>query len=617
MEKLTRIFDLLTLFRDKYSEKEDVFIYKSEGKWVNISSADYVRQSDWVSFALFELGLAKGDRVATIMGNRPTWNFLDMGILRAGCVHVPVYPTLSLENYRYIFQDAGVKVIFIGCHDAFYRIEPALKDLPDLRAVFVVEKLEGQMDWSDMITLAKKNPRQQLLESMNSEIAAGDLATLIYTSGTTGRPKGVMLSHANLVSNFTTVSHILDGIKISRALSFLPLCHVYERMLNYMYQYLGITVCYAEHIDRLRENMKEVGPEIFCAVPRVIEKTYATIHRKGRNLKGLQKRIFFWALNLGHRYDFDLAKKWPYRLQLRIADRLVFSKWRQAFGNRLSIIVSGGAPLHPRLAKIFWAAGIKVIEGYGLTETSPVIAVGTFEPDGVKFGTVGKVLPGVELKLAEDNEILVKGPNVMMGYFNHPELNAEVFDSEGWFHTGDIGQIEDGVYLRITDRKKEIFKTSLGKYIAPQVIENHIKTSPFVESIMVIGENRNYLSALIVPSFEYIRSWCEVKGIEYTTNADMAKLKVIVDRIQRDIHELNQALDHTWQVRKFVLMDKEWSVQSGELSPTLKVRRTYMQDKFAGLIAQMYGEQINYQPKRRYPKAKPVREKGKRKKRGG
>ena len=614
MEVVTRIFDLLQLYRGKYAGKDDVFAWKSQGKWVKISASDYIKQSDCVSYALMALGIGPGDRVATIMGNSPLWNFLDMGILQAGCVHVPVYPTLSVENYRFIFRDAGVKVLFIGCRAAYQRIKPVLNDLPDLQAYFVLEKQKGLKDWSDLIRLGKKNSGKELLTSIRTGIEPGDLATLIYTSGTTGRPKGVMLSHANMVSNFTAVSQILNGRDVNRALSFLPLCHVYERMLNYMYQYIGISVYYAENLDRLRENMREVKPEMFCAVPRVIEKSYATILRKGRNLKGIKKLIFFWALNLGHRFDFYLTRRWVFRLKLLLADRLVFSHWRRAFGDRLRIIVSGGAPLHPKLARVFWAAGIQVIEGYGLTETSPVIAVGTFDPGGVVFGTVGRPLPGVEMKLADDGEILVKGPNVMMGYYNRPDRIAEVFDEQGWFHTGDIGELVNGRYLRITDRKKEIFKTSLGKYIAPQVIENRIKESPFIESAMVIGENRNYPSALIVPNFEYLRSWCEAKGIEYSTNAEMSKTELVFQRIQREINELNETLDHTWQVRRFILMEKEWSVESGEFSPTLKVRRTYMQEKYAALIAGMYGEQINYQPQHRGRKEKKPRKRFNRKK---
>ncbi len=599
MRKITRIFDLLELYRGEYSAKPDVFACKCEGYWRTIAAEEYVAVSGMVSRSLLALGLKPGDRVATIMGNRPEWNFLDMGILLAGCVHVPVYPTLSTDNYKFIFQDSGVKVIFAGCRDAYNRIHGIIPELNTLIVCYLLERQKGVPSWNEFLDVAGHNPADDQLLPDVSGISPDDLATIIYTSGTTGRPKGVMLSHANIVSNFLAVSQILEPRKVTRALSFLPLCHVYERMLNYMYQNMGISVYYAESLDRLRDNLREVKPEMFCAVPRVIEKTYAAIHRKGRNLKGINKYVFFWALNLGHRFDFRKMRNPLFRLQQIIADKLIYKHWRKVFGGDLKIIVSGGAPLHPKLARVFWSAGIQVIEGYGLTETSPVVAVGTFEPGGVCFGTVGKVLPGVELRLADDGEILVKGPNVMMGYYNRPDRNAEVFDSEGWFHTGDIGTLKNGKYLKITDRKKEIFKTSLGKYIAPQVIENRMKESPFIDNIMVIGENRNYASALIVPNFEYLRSWCEAKNIVYTSDMEMAARDEVIQRIQRDVADLNLKLDHTWQVKKIAVMGKPWTVESGELSPTLKVRRTYMQDRYAGLIAEIYGEQVNYQPGRR------------------
>ena len=596
MATLSRIFDLLQLYREEYAGKNDVFAYKKEGNWISVSANEYVKNADQVSHGLLAIGLKPGDKVATIMGNRPEWNYLDMGILQIGCVHVPVYPTISSENYRFIFQDAEIKVLFIGCYDAYSRVKTILHEIPSLHAFYILEKTKGVKHWSDLLEKGRKSQNAEKLSLLKSSIEPSSLATLIYTSGTTGKPKGVMLSHTNMVSNFLSVTEILKKKSVSRALSFLPLCHVYERMLNYMYQNMGISVYYAEHIDRIRENMKEISPDMFCAVPRVLEKSYATIIRKGRNLKGISRLVFFWALQLGHKYDFDIAGKWAYKFKLRIADKLVFSKWREAFGNRLGIIVSGGAPLHPRLARVFWAAGIQVIEGYGLTETSPVIAVGTFEPKGVKFGTVGKILPGVDVILAPDGEILVKGPNVMMGYLNRPDRNEEVFDKDGWFHTGDIGEIIDGEYLRITDRKKEIFKTSLGKYIAPQVIENRMKESPFIESVMVIGENRNYPSALIVPNFEYLKSWCNAKEIEYTSNSEMVSLKVVQDRILREVNFINASLDHTSQIRKFLIMGKVWTVQSGELSPTLKVRRKFMLEKYAAIIAGLYDTDIYQLP---------------------
>ncbi len=425
------------------------------------------------------------------------------------------------------------------------------------------------------------------LDHIKAGIRPDDVASIIYTSGTTGNPKGVMLSHNNFISNFTASSDILSKNPVSKSLSFLPLCHVYERMINYVYQLNKITIYYAESIDKLRDNMKEVQPEFFCAVPRVIEKTYDKLVRTGRGLKGFKKQLFFWALHLSHRFDFT-GKSIFYKMQYNIADRLVYSKWRLAFGGKLQVIVSGGATLNPRLARTFWAAKIKIMEGYGLTETSPVIAVSNFERGGVKFGTVGPVLPGVKIQFADDGEILTKGPGLMRGYYKQPELTNEVIDNEGWLHTGDIGELVDGKYLRITDRKKEIFKTSGGKYIAPQVLENKFKESPFIENIIIVGENKQYISALIVPNFEHIESWCAVKEHPFTTPEAAIQDDRIVKRINREITSVNNTLDRVEQVKKFKLLSSGWSVEQGELSPTLKLRRKVIQEKYGTLIDEMY-----------------------------
>lgn len=613
MGNVNRIFDLLQLYRDKYSAKECVFGYRKQGKWHDLSAASYVSLSDKISCSLLSSGLKPGDRVATIMNNMPEWNCLDMGILRAGCVHVPVYPSLSAENYRFIFNDADVKLIVVGCRDAYDRIRPAVEDLKYEGLIVSVENIDGVDSWLDFIGRGEDRDLSESILLISEQILPENLATIIYTSGTTGHPKGVMLSHANLVSNFKTVSLILNGMEIKKALSFLPLCHVYERMLNYMYQYLGISVYYAENLDRIRDNLREVKPDMFCAVPRVIEKSYAAILRKGKNLSGLRKPVFFWALRLGFKYEIEKQNNPVYRLKLKIADLLVFRKWRLAFGNNIQFIVSGGAPLNAKLARIFWAAGMKIVEGYGLTETSPVIATGNFEPGGVRFGTVGPVIPGVEVRFTSDGEILCRGPNVMMGYFKRPEITEEVIDQEGWFHTGDVGELVDGKYLKITDRKKEIFKTSGGKYIAPQVVENKLKESPFIENLLVIGERRNYPTALIVPNFEYLRSWCLDKGIEYISDNEIIREEVVINRIHRDINLLNLALDHPSQIRKFTLMNKEWSVQSGELSFTMKVRRTHLQEIYAPLISAMYHEHLEINHRKKEKKEKKEKKKKKKK----
>ncbi|NTW23285.1 MAG: long-chain fatty acid--CoA ligase [Lentimicrobium sp.] len=611
MDDVRRIFDLLGLYREKYSASSCVFGYKKKGAWHCISAFAYADESDRISCALLAAGLKAGDKVITIMNNRPEWNSLDMGILQAGCVHVPLYPMLSADNYRFIFGDSGAKLIIIGCKEAYDRIKPVIEKMNSLPVLCSIDPIEGLENWSFFMGTDNLNEYLPKLNQIRDQILPDTLATLIYTSGTTGPPKGVMLTHRNIVSNFKQVSRILDNINVNRALSFLPLSHIYERMLNYMYQYLGISVFYAEHLDRIRDNLKEVQPEMFCAVPRVIEKSYAAILRKGKNLSFPRKLIFFWALKLGFNYEIERADRPLNRVRYWLADVLVYRKWRLAFGNKVKFIVSGGAPLNHKLARIFWAAGMKIIEGYGLTETSPVIATGNFEPGGVRFGTVGPVLPGVEISFTSDGEILCRGPNVMLGYHNRPEMTAEAIDADGWFHTGDIGELVDGKYLKITDRKKEIFKTSGGKYIAPQVVENKLKESPFIENLMVVGENRNYPSALIVPNFEYLRSWCLDKGITYLSDAEMVKNDFIINRIQREVDILNQALDHPSQVRKFTLMEKEWTVQSGELSFTMKVRRTHLQDVFRNFIASMYQNNLEINQRKREKKRKKNKNKGK------
>jgi long-chain acyl-CoA synthetase len=585
--EITRIFDLLDQYRELYPGKKDALMHKAYGQWTPVSSDEYIHISGRVSAALLALGIRKGDKVATILNNSPYWNFLDMGLLQIGAVQVPIYPTISEENFRHIFSEAEVRLIFVSNLEIYEKIKGVVKDLPALQGIYSIEKINGLGDWDDFLSHGSPDDHNRL-EQVKREIKPSDLATIIYTSGTTGKPKGVMLSHHNFISNFLAVSEIIRDNMVDTALSFLPLCHVYERMLNYMYQNVGVSVIYAENIDKVGDNMREVHPELFCAVPRVIEKSFNRIMAKGRELKGIKRMLFFWAVALGNRYELNHANGRWYHFKLRIADKLVFKKWREALGGKLDIIVSGGATLQVRLARIFWACGIRIMEGYGLTETSPVIAVSNFKPGGVRFGTVGHVLPGVEVRIAPDGEILCRGPNVMMGYYKHPELTAEVIDSEGWFHTGDIGMMLDGKYLKITDRKKEMFKTSGGKYIAPQVLENKFKESPFIENIMVIGEHRHFTSALIVPNFDHLRSWCRVKELPYTTDREAVTNERIVARIRRAVDEINAGLDKIEQIKKFELLDKPWTVEEGDLSPTLKLRRSVLEDKYKDVIGKIY-----------------------------
>ncbi len=586
--EITRIFDLLEQLQTDHSDMDDVLAGKTNGTWKKYSAKEYAAIVNYLSLGLLSLGVKKNDKIATIILNSPEWNFFDMAITQIGAIMLPVYPTISEANYKYIFDEAQVKFVVVSNQEIYDNIKNAIAGSPSIEDIYSIEKTNGIKLWTEILEKGKANHDHDL-EKIKSEIKQDDIATIIYTSGTTGNPKGVMLSHGNILSNLESVFEVLskNPYKVTRAISFLPLCHVYERILNYMYQFTGISVYYIDSIEKLGDIMKEVHPEIFGAVPRVIEKTYDKIVNKGRDLKGIKKQLFFWALNLAHEFDFE-GKGLFYNLQLNIADKLIFSKWREAFGGKLDTIVSGGATLNPRLARTFRAAKIKIQEGYGLTETSPVIAVSRFEPGGVKFGTVGPVFKNVDLKFAEDGEILTKGPCLMKGYYKNEDYTKEVIDKDGWFHTGDVGELIDGKYLKITDRKKEIFKTSGGKYIAPQVVENKFKESPFIESIIIIGENKNFTSALIVPNFEHIESWCKVKGYEYTSPDAAILDDKIISRIQREVDSYNEDLDKIEQVKKSRLLPVNFSVEEGELSPTLKLKRKVILEKYNALVKELY-----------------------------
>ena len=595
MKQITRIFDLLELYKNEFSSISDLFNIKKEGNWVRYSATDYVRHSNHFSLGLLSLGVQKGTRIATVLNNCPEWNFIDMGILQTGAIQVPVYPTISEDNYRYIFSDSEVEYLIFSDPDIYERIKNVIPDIPGLKGVFSIDPIDGMRNWKEILELGANYPRPEELELIKETILPGDLATIIYTSGTTGRPKGVMSSHNNFVTNYKALGEIPPLKMHDRAVSFLSLCHVYERTAGYVYQSFGVSIFYVQNIDELGDFIREVKPHGFASVPRVFEKIYNKIVTKGRSLPLPMKMMFFWALRQGHKYELNHARGWVYDVKLFIANLLVFRKWRAALGGELKFIVSGSASLHPRLARIFWAAKIPILEAYGLTETSPGVTCYRFEPNGMKFGTVGPLLTGNEMKIAEDGEILCKGPNIMMGYLNRPEKTAEVIDSEGWFHTGDIGVIEDGVFLKITDRKKEIFKTSGGKFIAPQPIEQRIKESPFVEYIMVVGENRNYAAALIIPNFEHLKNWCEVKNIEFGSREKAIRNPVIIKRIRKDVERFNQNLDKTEKVKKIRLLDAEWTTDSGEISPTLKLRRKFIVEKYSKIIEETYrSSEYNY-----------------------
>ncbi|HRH65525.1 MAG TPA: long-chain fatty acid--CoA ligase [Bacteroidia bacterium] len=586
---IRRLFDIpkrqLELF-----PKKDALAAKINGNWIPTSTEKFVQTADQVSEGLLSMNLTKGDMIAMISSNRPEWNIMDIGMLQIGVVNVPVYTTLSESEVAFILNDCSAKYIVVGDTGLLTKINAIRSKVPSLIDVFTFDPVPGTKCWTDILHNGKSASDATRLQAVKDGIMPEDLATLLYTSGTTGTPKGVMLSHNNIVSNILASQHLCPVGKEHWALSFLPLCHSYERMLTYMYMFNGVSIYYAESMEKIADNLRELKPHVFSTVPRLLEKVFDKIVEKGKELGGIKKALFFWALNLGLKYELKGKNGAWYGLQLRWANQLIFSKWREALGGNVKVIVSGGAALQPRLARVFWSANIPVLEGYGLTETSPVIAVNNLEENGAMFGTVGPVIQGVEVAFAEDGEILCKGPNVMLGYYNRPDLTAEVMDANGYFHTGDIGVMMNERFLKITDRKKEIFKTSGGKYIAPQALENKFKESSFIEQIMVIGENRKFPSALIVPSFPHLRKWCEIKGIPFTTPEEMIRHDEIIDRIQKEVEEFNADFGKTEQIKKFELLSREWTIESGELTATLKLRRKIIMEKFSMQIEKMYAE---------------------------
>lgn len=585
--EVTRLFDLLPYYKQTYRAKDDVLAGKEGGKWIKYSIDQYIEAANYISFGLMELGVGPGDKIATISNNRPEWNFLDMGILQIGAVHVPIYPTISESDYKYILHHAEVKYVFVAGNELLRKIEHILPEIPAIKGVYTIKPIENYPSLGELMELGSKNPKAEKLAQLAAAIRPDDLATLIYTSGTTGNPKGVMLSHHNILSNVMGVRHIFPVDQTCKGLSYLPLCHVYERMDIYTYHYLGLSIYYAENMGTIADNIREVRPEIFTTVPRLLEKVFDKIMAKGNSLKGVKKAIFKWAVSLANHYELE-GRGWLYHAQLRLADKLVFVKWREALGGRVRVVVSGGAALQPRLARIFTAAGIPVLEGYGLTETSPVLAVNTLEPGGRMFGTVGKSLANVEIRIAEDGEILARGPNVMMGYFKEPAMTTEAIESDGWFHTGDVGKLEPQGHLRITGRKKEIFKTSLGKYISPQLLENKFKESSFIDGILILGENQKYAAALVVPDFNHLRTWCEHKGITYSSDKEIIKDPAVKKRFKKEIDHFNKFFGNTEQLHSFELIDHEWSIETGELTANLKVKRSYILDKYKEEVDRLF-----------------------------
>lgn len=585
MRSVERIFDILPYHAESYDIKPDVLAGKESGKWIFYSIKEYRRLADEVSYALLDAGIQPGDKVGTILPGTPEWNIIDMGILQIGAIHVPIYPNIVESDYRYILNQGEVKFLFIQGPEIYRKIENILTDLKGVLAICSLKPVADILLFSEFI---KSNTHNGRLKSIQKAVKPHDIATIIYTSGTTGNPKGVMLSHHNIISNFKAVQHIPPVGQEGKALSYLPLCHIYERMLNYLFQYKGISVYYAESIAMIAENIRDVKPDIVTTVPRLLEKIFDKIIQTGLKLNGIKRFIFFRAVNLGYHFKEDQKNSSLYKFQLKILDKLVFSKWRLALGNNIKVVVSGGAALQPRLARIFWAAGIPVIEGYGLTETSPVLAVNEFGEGLIKFGTVGKPLANTRITIAEDGEILAKGPGLMHGYFKEPELTNQAIDENGWFHTGDIGVLLPEGHLQITGRKKEIFKTSFGRYISPELIENKFKESPFIDSLIVLGENQKFAAALIVPDFQFLVSWCKHKEIPYTSNQEMVVHPAVRKRFESEVKKYNHYFGSTEQVKRFQLVGEEFTIEKGELTPSLKVKRNSISVKYKHLIERLF-----------------------------
>ena len=585
MAEITRVFDLLTLSLEKH-RKDDMVAAKRNGIWNKYSTEKFVAQVNALSSGLIASGIKKDDKVAIMSANCPEWNICDFGIMQIGATQVPMYPTLAENDIKFILRDADVKIVFVS-EIALYDKLNKVRTTEDIDfKIYSFDLIEGVPHWLELLETGE-GAEPVDLQVYRDRIQPNDLLTLIYTSGTTGTPKGVMLTHNNLVSNFVA-SSVLYPKGFKKALSFLPLSHVFERMVLYMYFYLGVSVYYAQSMDTIAADLQEVKPHGFTTVPRLLEKVYDRIVAKGSELTGVKKKLFFWALNLGLKYELNGANGPWYEFQLKIANKLIFNKWREALGGNILAVVSGGAALQPRLARVFWAAKMPVLEGYGLTETSPVIAVNGLDAGASKFTTVGKAIKDVVIKIAEDGEILCKGPNVMKGYYNRPDLSAEVIDSEGFFHTGDIGELVEGKYLRITDRKKEIFKTAGGKYIAPQILENKFKESPYIEQMIVIGENERFPGALILPSFPALAAWCARTNIPYSSNEEMIKDQRIIDKIQSVIDQFNKDFGHWEQVKKFELLTEDWSIDGGELTPKLSLRRKSILQKYKTQVEKIY-----------------------------
>ncbi|MEO8110986.1 MAG: long-chain fatty acid--CoA ligase [Ginsengibacter sp.] len=592
MSQPTRLFDCLEL-QLKNAAQHIMLAGKEDGAWKKYTTEEVSQIVNRLSAGLLKMGISNGDntaegrdKIAVISKNRPEWLMLDLAVQQIGAVLTPVYPTISANDLEFILKDAAVKIVFVNDQDLFDKVNELKHNLPDIREIYSFENLPGVKNWKEIL-LPVDDELINSVKVISDKIGYEDLATIIYTSGTTGRPKGVMLSHKNILSN------VLDSIPCfppgddMKALSFLPLNHIFERMVSYIYLFTGTSIYYAEGLETIADNLKEIQPNLFTTVPRLLEKVYEKIMSKGKELTGIKRNLFFWAHGLATKFEINKDQGLVYNLQLSLANKLIFSKWREALGNNIKCIVSGGAACQVRLIRIFTAAKIPVMEGYGLTETSPVISVNRFQESGRMFGTVGPLINNVSVKIADDGEILCKGPNVMMGYYKRPDLTAEVME-DGWFKTGDIGILMEGDFLKITDRKKEMFKTSGGKYVAPVAVENKLKESTYIENLIVTGADEKYVGALIIPAFDELKKWCRKNNIVNGANEELIKLPQVKELYKNEVENFNKDFNHVEQIKKFELLPHEWSVETGEMTPKLSLKRKVIMEKYKDAVKRIY-----------------------------
>jgi len=586
------LFDCLAYNLEK-NPIPDMLNEKESGRWKNYSTAEVAEMVDKISAGLLALNISKGDmtpekrdKVAILSKNRPEWVMVDLAVQQIGAILTPIYPTINVNELEFVLNDAEVKLVFVNDEETFHKVTTVKSKVPSLREVFTFEHVAGARHWKEMLVTPTEDIKSKI-RSIADTIGYEDLATIIYTSGTTGTPKGVMLSHRNIVSNVMACIPCFPPGERNKALSFLPLNHIFERMVTYLYLFNGTAIYYAESFETIGDNLKEVKPQMFTTVPRLLEKVYDKIMAKGNELKGAKRKLFFWAHDLANKYEINKALPLSYRIQLAVANKVIFSKWREALGNNLKCIVSGGAAAQVRLIRIFTAAQIPIMEGYGLTETSPVISVNRYNVEDRMFGTVGPLIDKVQVKIAEDGEILCKGPNIMMGYYKRDDLTKEVIRDE-WFQTGDIGTMVNGKFLKITDRKKELFKTSGGKYVAPLPIENKLKESIYVEQVMVVGSERKFVGALIVPAFSALKDWARANGIPNSSNAELIRQPKVTELYKDLIESFNKYFNHVEQIKKFELLPDEWSIETGEMTPKMSLKRKVLMEKFRPAIERIY-----------------------------